>query len=560
MPSGKFSRAFDWESNFELGGSVNGLGEFLARLGIARVAAMAVTAILMVGFFAFLIFRVTSPQMAPVYSGLDFEDSAAIVKELRTMGVQFEIKGDGESILVPRDQITSIRMSLAESGLPNKGQVGYEIFDQQNTLGATSFVQNLNHLRALEGELARTISSLSRVKSARVHLVLPERELFRREAKQPSASIVLEVRGALSVGEIRSVQHLVASAVDSLSPNMVSIVDSAGQLLASGSDGEENLLTTIGEERTLAIESRLRSRLEDLLSNVVGAGRARVQVSAELDMNRFTRTSESFDPNGQVVRSAQTRELSNNSKGAANGGQVSVANELPGASANQGDGTGASEQSATTEETINYEISKTTQTEVIEAGAIKRLSVAVVVDGLYVTNADGVAEYNPRSAAEIEQIRALVNTAIGYDQTRGDQVEVLNMQFAERPDLSFEPSEAGLFDFTRDDMFAAIEMAVTLLIALALVFFVMRPLIKKVLEPDEQPMLVTAQEAVDAAGNPVSASDPASPEEEAREKWLDEARSLGAAQIEAIERVGTLVQENPKQASMIIRNWLLEAA
>ncbi len=316
---------------------------------------MAVTAILMVGFFAFLIFRVTSPQMAPVYSGLDFEDSAAIVKELRTIGVQFEIKGDGESILVPRDQITSIRMSLAESGLPNKGQVGYEIFDQQNTLGATSFVQNLNHLRALEGELARTISSLSRVKSARVHLVLPERELFRREAKQPSASIVLEVRGALSVGEIRSVQHLVASAVDSLSPNMVSIVDSAGQLLASGSDGEENMLTTIGEERTLAIESRLRNRLEELLSNVVGAGRARVQVSAELDMNRFTRTSESFDPNGQVVRSAQTRELSNNSKGAANGGQVSVANELPGASANQGDGTGASEQSATTEETINYE-------------------------------------------------------------------------------------------------------------------------------------------------------------------------------------------------------------
>jgi len=539
---------------------VNGLGEFLARLGIARVAAMAVTAILMVGFFGFLIFRVTSPQMAPVYSGLEFEDSAAIVKELRTMGVPFEIKGDGESILVPRDQITTIRMSLAESGLPNKGQVGYEIFDQQNTLGATSFVQNLNHLRALEGELARTISSLTRVKSARVHLVLPERELFRREAKQPSASIVLEVRGVLSTGEIRSVQHLVASAVDSLSPNMVSIVDSAGQLLASGSDGEESALTAIGEERTLAIETRLRNRLEELLSNVVGAGRARVQVSAELDMNRLTRTSESFDPNGQVVRSAQTRELSNNSQGASDGGQVTVANELPGATGNQGDGTGAVEQSDTTEETINYEISKTTQTEVVEAGAIKRLSVAVVVDGLYVANADGVAQYTARSAAEIEQIRALVNTAIGYDETRGDQVEVLNMQFAERPELNFEPSEVGLFDFTRDDMFAAIEMAVTLLIGLALVFFVMRPLIKKVLEPDETPMLVTAQEAVNAEGQHIGDVAAKSPEDEARDAWLDDARSLGQAQIEAIERVGTLVQENPKQASMIIRNWLLEAA
>jgi flagellar M-ring protein FliF len=557
LPSGKFFRNL-LEINFELGGRVNGFGEFLARLGIARVAAMAVTAVLMVGFFGFLIFRVTSPQMAPVYSGLEFEDSAAIVKELRTMGVPFEIKGDGESILVPRDQITTIRMSLAESGLPNKGQVGYEIFDQQNTLGATSFVQNLNHLRALEGELARTISSLTRVKSARVHLVLPERELFRREAKQPSASIVLEVRGVLSAGEIRAVQHLVASAVDSLSPNMVSIVNSAGQLLATGTDGQESALATIGEERTLAIESRLRNRLEELLANVVGAGRARVQVSAELDMNRLTRTSENFDPNGQVIRSAQTRDLSNNSQGAANGGQVSVANELPGASANQGDSSGATEQSATTEETINYEISKTTQTEVIEAGAIKRLSVAVVVDGLYINNAAGVPEYTARSTAEIEQIRALVSSAIGYDLSRGDQLEVLNMKFAERPELSFEPSESSLFDFTRDDMFAAIEMAVTLLIGLALVFFVMRPLVKKVLEPDETPMLVTAQEAVDASGKHVDG--PGSLEEEAREAWLDDARSLGKAQVEAIERVGTLVQENPKQASMIIRNWLMEAA
>lgn len=557
MPSGKFFRNL-LEINFELGGRVNGFGEFLARLGIARVAAMAVTAVLMVGFFGFLIFRVTSPQMAPVYSGLEFEDSAAIVKELRTIGVPFEIKGDGESILVPRDQITTIRMSLAESGLPNKGQVGYEIFDQQNTLGATSFVQNLNRLRALEGELARTISSLTRVKSARVHLVLPERELFRREAKQPSASIVLEVRGVLSAGEIRAVQQLVASAVDSLSPNMVSIVNSAGQLLATGTDGPESALATIGEERTLAIESRLRNRLEELLSNVVGAGRARVQVSAELDMNRLTRTSENFDPNGQVVRSAQTRDLNNNSQGAANGGQVSVANELPGASANQGDSSGATEQSATTEETINYEISKTTQTEVIEAGAIKRLSVAVVVDGLYTTNAAGVPEYTARSTAELEQIRALVSSAIGYDLSRGDQLEVLNMKFAERPELSFEPSESSLFDFTRDDMFAAIEMAVTLLIGLALVFFVMRPLVKKVLEPDETPMLVTAQEAVDASGKHVDG--PGSLEEEAREAWLDDARSLGKAQVEAIERVGTLVQENPKQASMIIRNWLMEAA
>jgi len=556
LPSGLFRNSIG-QKRLSLGDGVNA---FLERLGLARVAAMAVTAVLMVGFFAFLIFRVTTPQMAPVYSGLEFDDSAAIVSELRSMGIPFEIRGEGESILVPRDQITTIRMSLAESGLPTGGQVGYEIFDKQNTLGATSFVQNLNHLRALEGELARTISSLVRVKAARVHLVLPEREMFRREAKQPSASIVLDVRGALSVGEIRSIQHMVASAVDSLSPNMVSIVDNTGQLLASGANGDEGALSSLGEERTLAVENRLRTRLEQMLANVVGGGRVRVQVTAELDMNSLTKTSESFDPNGQVVRSAQTRELSDQAEGAADSGQVSVATELPGATGNQNNGSGGSEQSSTTEETINYEISKTIQTETTEAGSIKKLSVAVVVDGTYVAGADGVSVYTPRPDAELAQLRALVNSAIGFDQNRGDQVEVVNMQFAERPDLNFEASEAGLFDFTRDDIFAAVEMAVTLLIALALVFFVMRPLIKKVLEPDEQPMLVTAQEAVDAEGNAGELVAPQTEEELSREKWLEEARNLGKAQFEAIERVGTLVQENPKQASMIIRSWLMDAA
>ncbi|WP_424983802.1 flagellar basal-body MS-ring/collar protein FliF [Maritalea sp. S77] len=526
---------------------------------------MAVTAVLMIGFFAFLIFRVSTPQMAPVYTGLSFDDSAAITKELRAMGIPFEIRGDGEAISVPRDQITTIRMQLAESGLPSRGQVGYEIFDQQNTLGATSFVQNVNHLRALEGELARTISSLARVKSARVHLVLPERELFRREAKQPSASIALEVRGALSTGEIRSVQHLIASAVDGLSPNMVSIVDNSGKLLAAGSQGdEETMLSTAMEERTLAVESRLRDRLEGLLENVVGAGRARVQVSAELDMNRLTRTSESFDPNGQVIRSAQTRELANEAQGAANNGQVSVANELPGATQNAGDNGGSSEQSSTTEETINYEISKVTETQIVEAGAIKRLSVAVVVDGVYEATPEGNATYAPRPQEEINQIRDLVNSAIGYDADRGDQVEVVNMQFAERPELTFEPSESSIFDFTRDDLFAALEMAVTLLIALALVFFVMRPLIKRVLEPEDQtPLLMAAAEAAAAEktkAESAEAEEGAGRKSTAKDSWLEEVQSLGQAQIQAVEKVGALVEENPKQASMIIRNWLNQAA
>lgn len=549
---------------FESSAGVDNLTQLINRIGLPRLAAMATVAVLMLGFFGFLIMRAQAPNLAPLYTGLSLEDSSAIVTELQTQNVPFELRGEGDTILVPRDQITTLRMSLASSGLPQRGQVGYEIFDQQSTLGATSFVQNINNVRALEGELARTIASLTRIKSARVHLVLPERELFRRERKDPSASIVLSVRGQLSNGEIRAIQHLVASAIEGLTPTRVSIVDDQGNLLASGTEDDAvGAMSGQAAERTLAYENRLRTRLEDMLANVVGAGRARVEVSAEVDFNRSTTTQETFDPDGQVVRSTQLRENQNLSNGA--NGQVTVANELPGASQNNG-AAGTTEQGTSSEEVTNYEISKTTQTAVTEAGAVKRLSVAVVVDGIYSTDPQGAPVYTPRSADEIAQILTLVRSAVGYSETRGDSVEVVNMQFAERPELAAPGTDAasGLLDFTRDDLMNGAEMAVTLLIALALVFFVMRPLLKKVLTPESQPLaLPTAAEVshhgVLAANGEVLADNA----EEPRDKtpaWVANARTMGETQLQTLKTVGTLVEENPKQAALIVRDWLSNAA
>jgi flagellar M-ring protein FliF len=570
-------------SDFEgrLGAIVNTLLSLLNRLGLARVAAMGVVAVLLLGFFAFLVMRAQTPQMAPLYSGLSFEDSSAIVAELQTQNVPFELRGEGDTILVARDQITALRMALAEDGLPQRGQVGYEIFDEQSTLGATSFVQNINNVRALEGELARTISSLSRIRSARVHLVLPERELFRRERKDPTASIVLAVRGELSAGEIRAIQHLVASAVEGMTPMRVSIVDDSGRLLASGggNDGEEAMAAE-AEERRLGVENRLRTNIEDLLANVVGAGRARVQVAVELDLERSTRTAETFDPEGQVVRSTQTRELENSATNGMLPEGVTVANELPGG-ANQADPTDASqEEGSTTEETTNFEISKVSETTVAEPGGVKKLSVAVVVDGLYGDDGAGNSVYSPRSDDEIEQIRLLVQTAAGFDESRGDKIEVVNMQFAERPELEALGTEGpGLFDFTRDDLMRGAEMLVTVLIALALVLFVMRPLLKRVLSPENPaPLALPAAAEIyppgtapgiapgTAAGSPMVAQSHAqdvleqafaAPKPPA---WIGEARTLGEGQAQTIKSVGTLVEENPKQAAMIVRDWLSSPA
>src|SRR5690348_58429 len=289
----------------------------------------AVTAAL-IGFFAFLILRFTAPAMTPLFTDLTVEDTAAIIKDLDRQAIPYEMRNEGAIVMVPKDRVTRLRMQFAESGLPKGGGVGYEIFDKSESLGTTSFVQNINSLRALEGELARTIRAIDRVQAARVHLVLPERPLFSRDKAEPSASIVLRVRGALDASQVRAVRHLVASAVNGLKPQRVSIVDEGGQLLADGAAGADGAVGAAGDERRTAYERRLRDQVEAIVSSVVGSGRARVQLSADFDYNKITQTSDRFDPEGRVVRSSQTREEQSDSSNGQNG-QVSVGNELPGA-------------------------------------------------------------------------------------------------------------------------------------------------------------------------------------------------------------------------------------
>src|SRR3954462_3173141 len=306
------------------------------------MAMVAVTTAL-TSFFGFVILRVTTPQLTTLFTELSLEDSSAIIKDLERQAIPYELRNDGAAIMVPKDKVTRLRMKLAEGGLPKGGGVGYEIFDKSDALGTTSFVQNINHLRALEGELARTIHAIDRIQAARVHLVLPERPLFSREAPQPSASIVVRVRGALDPQQIRAIRHLVASAVNGLKPQRVSIVDEAGQLLADGANSHTD--NGIGAERRAGFEKRIPNQIEGIVSSVVGAGRARVQLSADFDYNKITQTSDRFDPEGRGFRSSQTREESPAT--AENNGQVTVNNELPG-NQNRDNATPARDQSKKT--------------------------------------------------------------------------------------------------------------------------------------------------------------------------------------------------------------------
>jgi flagellar M-ring protein FliF len=549
--------AFDAESRGRL--VLQSLLNFLKGLGAARLMAMIAVTAALIGFFAFVIIRVTTPQMTTLFTDLSTEDSSAIIKDLERQAIPYELRNDGAVIMVPKDKVTRLRMKLAEGGLPKGGGVGYEIFDKSDALGTTSFVQNINHLRALEGELARTIRAIDRIQAARVHLVLPERPLFARETPEPSASIVVRVRGALEPQQIRAIRHLVASAVSGLKPQRVSIVDEAGQLLADGEAGDNE--NVVGDERRTAYEKRLRNEVEGIVSSVVGAGRARVQLSADFDYNKITQTSDKFDPEGRVLRSSQTREES--SATTENNGQVTVNNELPGNGANGA--TPAKDQSKKTEETNNYEISHTTKTEITEAGRVNRISVAVLVDGAYTKNEKGEMVYKERSKEELDRIATLVRSAIGFDQKRGDQVEVVNLKFAEAPQVTpiNEPTGLmGMLQFTKDDVMYVIELGVMMLLSLVVMFMVVRPLVKRILASEVMPALTGEGGALPAL------TDGSAPAAEAGGQSMvpaglnpvDVAQVQGQVHAQTVHRVGELAERNPNETANIVRQWLSEPA
>lgn len=538
---------------------MQGLVAFVKALGPARLAAMGAVAAALIGFFAFVILRVTAPHMTLLFTDLPFEDSAAIVKDLERQSIPYELKNDGAIILVPKERVSQLRMKLAELGLPKGGGVGYEIFDKSDALGATSFVQNINHLRALEGELARTIRAIDRVQAARVHLVLPERPLFARDRPEPSASIVLKVRGRLEQQQVRAIRHLIASAVNGLKPERVSIVDETGRLLADGANQDEAGGTS-GDERKIAYEKRLREQVESIVSSIVGSGRARVQLTAEFDFNRITQTQDRFDPEGRVVRSSQTREES--SASAEQGGPVSVGNELPNAQGQQG--TGTRDQSKKSEEIVNYEISRVTKTEVTEGGRVNRVSVAVLVDGVYSRNDKGDLVYQERTKEELDRIAVLVRSAIGFDQKRGDQVEVVNLRFAEAPGLVIaEPTGwTSLLQFSKEDIMRGVELALMLVLGLVVVIFVVRPLVKRIITPEHIAALTNAIPAIGGAALPAGAgaaeAAPIPPPVSETSKMIEIAQVQGTVHLQSIQKVGELADRNPSETVSIIRQWLHE--
>ena len=449
-------------------------------------AALAVTALVGGGLGTMII--TGNGDEALLYSGLDLTESAEIAGKLDQANIRYELRGDGASIFVPRSQVLDARMMLSEEGLPTRGALGYEIFDKSESLGATSFVQNINRVRALEGELARTITSLDIVRAARVHLVLPERRLFERESQTPSASVVLSVAGhGMTGAQVRAVRNLVAGSVPGLNLDRITVLDDKGRLLAAGAEGQDGALGAGGDanERKTAMEERIRKTVLEIVEGITGPGAARVQVAAEVDFNRITQSSETYDPDGRVLRSTTTAEETSSQSSREGEQAVTVENNIPqGEDVDGGAEDTSQSQSSRIEETSNYEISKTTRTEVIEGGKIQKLSIAVAVDDTRLIDEEGNSTFEPRTNEELERIQALVRSAVGYDEARGDLIEVVNIAFV-RPDISMEGGEEapGLMDFDKHDIMRLVELIVMLLGGVTMILLVLRPLVKGLMEP-----------------------------------------------------------------------------
>jgi flagellar M-ring protein FliF len=533
-------------------------------LGPARLGIILTVAASTIAFFIYLTSRLSTPDMALLYADLDAQDSGQIVSRLEQMEVSYKLGRDGSQIHVPSDQVGRMRVAMAEDGLPSGGSIGYEIFDRSEGLGTTKFVQNVNHLRALEGELARTIRSIARVKQARVHLVLPERRLFTRDRQEPTASIMIITQGAqrLEKRQVLAIQHMVAAAVPGLKPAMISIVDNMGALLARGNaEGETAATASIAEDMRVAYQQRLVRTIEDLLERSVGPGNVRAEVTAEMDFDRVTENSETYDPDGQVVRSTQTIEEKSGSSDAQGLQPVTAGGNLPDATLPGAEGAASSSNAQRNEETVNFEISKTIKTHVRESGVVRKLSVAVLINGKTTTSAEGQITYEPRSAEELEQFTTLVRSAVGYDEARGDTIELVNMPFVD-PTAGLSEEEGGGFDFGSSQLMRVAEILVLGVVAILVLLLVVRPLIGRVVEggmeagqlgneAGSRPALAGPQMAESELG-PTQAEGVA----QEIEHMIDIGKVEGRVRASSVKKIGEIVDKHPDEAVAIIRNWL----
>ncbi len=535
----------------------------LRNLGPAKLAAMGGVAFGLIAFIIFFATRFSAPTMELLYGGLSATDSREIVTQLEKSGIPFRMAENNTQILVSGDQVTSVRMQMAEQGLPSGGSVGYELFDTMDALGTTNFVQNINLVRALEGELSRTVKSIEGVQSARVHLVMPQREMFSREMQEPTASVYIKMKhGRLAENQVQAIQHLIAAAVPKLKPTAISIVDERGTLLSRSFENDAQFVAVQQDESRTKLERKLSQAVVALVESSLGPGKVRAEIRAEMDFDKVVTNEESFNPDQAVPRSTVNVTEANSSL-EADQENVSVSQNQPDARLNSQGGPRSQTNENRTEETTNYEISKKTVNQIRDQGVVKRLSVAVLVDGNYKTAEDGTKTYEALPQETLDKIESLVRNTIGYDANRGDQVEVINMPFTGFDDLAAGADEFNLLGFNKEEIMRMAEGLGVAFVAVLVIVLVVRPLVSKAFEsmPAGEDQLMSADGGMQQLTGPGGVPMPlpgAVEEDEDLDELIDIDKVEGRVKASSVRKINDIVDKHPEEALAILRTWLYQ--
>ncbi len=536
-------------------------------MGAARIAMLVVAVVMLIGLISMIAVRGNAPDYGIVYGGLNEQEQAKIAQTLDALNVDYQVRSGG--VYVPKNRIPELRLKIAGEGIVGSSTAGYEIFDSQSSFGTTSLVQNINARRALEGELARTINSLPSVASSRVHLVMPKKKLFSRERIEPTASVTVNIgTRILNDEQVQSITHMVAASVPGLTPDNVTIIDNRGNMLSSGNKSQSNLMN-MQQKVQRQVETEYEHSIKRMLEKVVGPNKANVKVTAELNFDSIEEESEIFDPEKQVVRSEQRSEDRMNATQTQPNQAAGASANIPGQEVGGGQA-GSNEERQSAEETINYEISKTVRRHVHSGGAIKQLSVAVLVEGHY-SNEDGIQKYVAYDENDIAKFETLVKTAIGYDEERGDLVEIIDMPFAQ---IEEETIEEPLF--TKDDYFMIAEYALIAIAIFLLIFMIIKPILKATLpKNNEVGSAMSGETAASGAAATVGGSGAPAINIQGMEtapdgtpvnlptneivdsdSMIDLESVEGQVRESSIKKVVKIITENPEESTNVIRGWL----
>ena len=543
---------------------MNALIQQIKALGPVRLAIAGAVVVALIAFLIYVVARMGGAETALLYGDLSQQDAAKITQRLDQMNIPYQIRADGAQIYVPIEQVAKTRITLAGEGIPSGGSIGYEIFDQAQGLATSSFVQNINQLRALEGELGRTIRGIENVRDARVHLVLPTRELFSRERQEPSASVLLRMASSqrLEKPQVVAIQNIIAASVPNLKPERIAIADERGQLLARGgvNAGSSGAILEQSEELRVAYEQRMSRQIENLVERSIGFGKARVEASAEVDYSRVNETEEVFNPEQQVLRSSQNVADTTEQSETDGNPSVTIANNLPTGSATAGGATTSQSRSNRSEETLNYEISKRITNRTRDPGAIALKSVAVLVDHKTSGFDDSQKPIlEPRTAQEIAALRSLVASAAGLSE---GQVEVVNMPFASL-DADVPPPATIIGNMTFDDLRKYLEIGMLGLVGILVVLMVIRPLLARLF--DAVPTMASAgagAQLLGPNGLPQLGGGrdmvPALEIGDSIEEMIDLNRIEGRVKASSLRKIGEIIEKHPEDVVAILRGWLYQ--